>query len=98
MEAGEVQPAHALGHDRFGRASAPLVHTFEAQHDYEAHGKRLLVRLGSDRYLEREEAHKLLLEMGPVMVPFLRRHRHHPDPEVAVRVQRILEALTTGGP
>jgi hypothetical protein len=55
-----------------------------------------VARLGSDRFAERERASAALVAKGPLAIPFLRAARNSPDPEVARRARRCLEAVETG--
>jgi hypothetical protein len=51
----------------------------------------LISQLGAESYRDREAATKALQEMGPSIIPLLRRHLANPDPEVQQRIQGILE-------
>jgi hypothetical protein len=52
-----------------------------------------VARLGSERFRERDEAMRELIEMGPIVVPLLEPFREHADPEVRERIRMILEQL-----
>jgi hypothetical protein len=57
--------------------------------------KQLIVNLGADTFLTREQANETLLNMGPDIAPLLRSlGLTHPDPEVRTRVQKILKQLS----
>jgi len=51
----------------------------------------LIGQLGAESYKDREAATKVLQEMGPSIIPLLRRHLDNADPEVRQRIQNILE-------
>jgi len=59
---------------------------------------RLLGQLGGESYKDREAATKALIDIGPRIVPLLRRYLHAPDAEVRQRVEGILEKLTPKPP
>jgi hypothetical protein len=69
--------------------------------------EKLVSRLGSETFKDRQEATDVLLKMGPTIVPLLRKYLDTKDPEVRQRVEDIIEKLggnkaapppTPGGP
>jgi len=59
--------------------------------------EKLVAQLGAERYVDRERATAELKALGPAIVPVLRRHCEHPDPEVRIRVGDLLKELTRRG-
>ena len=53
---------------------------------------KLIARLGAESYTDRQAATKALKEMGPHIVPLLKRHLHSPDPEVRQRIEELIVA------
>ena len=53
----------------------------------------LIAQLGAASYKDREAATRELVALGPGIVPLLKRHRENPDPEVSLRIERILSKL-----
>jgi hypothetical protein len=62
----------------------------EAARKADTEGDRLLRRLGSDSYAEREEAAERLRGLGERAAPLLKAGRFDPDPEVAARCRELL--------
>ena len=60
--------------------------------------EKLIARLGAESYRDREAAQKELEGMGKGIVPLLKPHANHGDPEVRQRVQQILEKFGAAGP
>ncbi|MHC5039105.1 MAG: hypothetical protein ACYTHM_17490 [Planctomycetota bacterium] len=54
---------------------------------------RLISRLGSDLWKEREDATKALVEIGEAAIPALEKALNHEDPEVRLRAGLILEEV-----
>lgn len=50
----------------------------------------LVRQLGSDSYDQREAATKTLAAMGPEVVGWLEPYRKHADPEIALRIERVI--------
>ncbi len=63
----------------------------------DAKARALLVRLGDDAFEVREKAQKDLAALGSVCRGVLESERANPDPEIAVRVAVLLEALGEAG-
>jgi len=53
---------------------------------------KVIARLGAESYTDRQAATKALKEMGPHIVPLLKRHLHSPDPEVRQRIEELIAA------
>lgn len=54
-------------------------------------------RLASEEFAERERAQKEIVLMGRKVLPLLRKLQESDDPEVRMRVGKILQSLETGG-
>lgn len=80
-------------YDLSGRSSNRLAHRFTVDCDYETVVNNLLVLLGSEKSGERDMAEKRLLELGPPVLPHLEKCRRHEDPEIRLRVDRILRGM-----
>ncbi|MBN1943761.1 MAG: hypothetical protein JW849_10755 [Phycisphaerae bacterium] len=57
----------------------------------------LVVQLGSESYKDRKAAQEKLIQMGPGIVPILKKHLDDKDPEIRQRVRDILDELTAVG-
>lgn len=57
----------------------------------------LIAKLGHPEYVQREDAHQRLLEIGSVAITALTKAREHKDPEIAYRVKRILRRFDKQG-
>lgn len=55
--------------------------------------EKLIAKLGAESYKDREAAMKELNGIGSVIVPILRRHLNHHDPEVRQRLEDLIERL-----
>lgn len=54
----------------------------------------LVGQLGAESYKDRAAATKELIEMGPSIAPFLRKHLTSTDPEVRERIRMVLDKLS----
>ena len=55
--------------------------------------EKLIAQLGAESYKDREAATKALVEMGAMIIPFLKKRINNPDPEIRTRIVLILEKL-----
>jgi hypothetical protein len=53
----------------------------------------LVDQMGSPSFSARDEAGKKLKELGPGMIPALRKYVDYPDPEVSVRVRSVIKSF-----
>ena len=58
--------------------------------------EQLVRRLGSEVFAEREKATADLIARGPLALPFLKKAKRDPDPEIAHRVEQCLREIATG--
>jgi HEAT repeat protein len=79
-----------------GTESAPLLDEFKKRTLTDATREKALAligQLGADGFAERQKATNALLEMGAVVVPFLRQAANSSDAEVSARVRKCLDAI-----
>lgn len=57
----------------------------------------LVRQLGADDFHAREKASNDLEEMGPEILPALREHRQHNDPEVRARIEALIATIMAQG-
>ena len=60
--------------------------------------EKLIARLGSANFKDREDATAELIRIGKPARGLLAKHRNDTDPEVRQRIQQILEAIGGAGP
>lgn len=60
--------------------------------------EKLIALLGAAAYADREQAEKQLIRIGAAAKPILERHLKDTDPEVRLRIRRILEKLAPPKP
>ena len=60
--------------------------------------EKLIARLGSANFKDREDATAELIRIGKPARGLLKKHRKDPDPEVRQRIQKILESIGGAGP
>jgi len=71
-----------------GASISPASGSFE--NTDEAMIKQLIEQMGSRKYKTREKAYKRLKAMGPAAIPSLARYRGHEDPEIAGRIEALI--------
>jgi hypothetical protein len=58
--------------------------------------EKLIRRLGSEEFAEREQATTDLIARGPIALPFLNKAKRDPDAEIAHRVEHCLREIAIG--
>ena len=53
----------------------------------------LIKKLGSEKFKDREEAQRQLIELDTEILPLLKSHRQSDDPEIALRLKQIEKAI-----
>jgi hypothetical protein len=88
---------HRIDVELFGKEelvrSPALTYTFDVTYDAKTMVGDLIAELGTTSFREREQATDALIRFGHSVIPQLRAAMHTKDPEVRMRLKRVLKAL-----